>query len=139
MPSIRALSSSGAGLHALIDIEEHHEEHQGDAERDLGPDAEPEPQREDRRQHHTRQRIHHLDVGIEDRGDGLLAREPESDQRARQRADHECQHRFRQRYQQMPPDGAFDQPFGDAVEDIDRRREEKRRQHGVAEDRHRCQ
>ena len=83
--------------YALIDVEEHDEEHQRHAERDLGPDAEPEPQREDRRQHHAWQRVDHLDVGIEHRGEEGVAREPEADQHAADPADHKGEDRFPQR------------------------------------------
>ena len=60
-------------LDALIDVEEHDEEHQRDAERHLRGDAEAEPEREDRREHHARQRIDHLHIGIEHRGDRAAA------------------------------------------------------------------
>ena len=108
MPSMRPLSSTVRGdfLDALIDVEEHDEEHQRDAERDLRPDAEPEPQREDRRQHHARQRVGHLHIGIEHRGDPRLAREPEADHHAAERADREGENRLPQRDRQMLPDHA---------------------------------
>ena len=102
MPSMRPLSSTVRAdfLDALIDVEEHDEEHQRDAERDLRPDAEAEPQREDRRQHDARQRVGHLHIGIEYRGDARLAREPEADRDAAERADRERQDRLPQRDQQ---------------------------------------
>ena len=117
-------------LDALIDVEEHDEEHQRDAERDLRPDAEAEPQREDRRQHDARQRIGHLHIGIEHRGDPRLAREPEADHDAAERADHESQDRFPQRDRQMLPDHAASEPVDDLAADIDRiGKEERRQQH----------
>ena len=107
-------------LDALIDVEEHDEEHERDAERDLRPDAEPEPQREDRRQHDARQRVDHLDVRIEHRGDARLLGEPEADQHAGDRADDEGEHRLDQRDPEMLPDRAVGEPFDDARRDIDR-------------------
>ena len=84
-------------LDALVDVEEHDEEHQRDAKRDLGPDAKPEPEREDRRENDAWQRICHFDIGVEDRGDERLAREPEADEDAAERADRERQNGFPQR------------------------------------------
>src|SRR5216684_2941339 len=78
-------------LDALIDVEEHDEEHQRDAERDLRPDAKAKPQREDGRQNDARQRVGHLDVGIEYRGNPGLAREPETDGDPGNRADRESE------------------------------------------------
>ena len=93
-------------LHALIDVEEHNEEHERDAERDLRPDAEAEPEREDRRQHHARQRVDHLYIRIEHRGDARLAREPEADQHAADRSEHKGEDRLDQRHPEMFPDHA---------------------------------
>jgi hypothetical protein len=114
--------------HTLIDIEEHDEEHQRHAERDLGPDAQPEPQREDRRKHDARQRIGHLDVGIEHRSDGRLAREPEAEQNTAQRSDRESKDRFPQGDRQMFPDHAARKPHDDLAADVDGVRKEERRQ-----------
>src|SRR5581483_8610591 len=91
-------------LDALVDVEEHDEKHQAHAERDLGPDAEPEPQREDRPKHDTRQRVGHLDIGIEYGSDARLAREPKADQDAAERADDEGEDGLPQRDQEMLPD-----------------------------------
>jgi hypothetical protein len=101
------------------------EEHQRDAERDLRPDAEPKPQREDRRQHDPRQRIEHLHIGVEYRGDQRLTREPEADHHAAQRADHKGQDRLPQRDQKMLPDHAGPEPIKDLAADIDRIGEEE--------------
>jgi len=123
-------------LDALVDVEEHDEEHQRHAERDLGPDAEAEPQRKDRRQHHARQRIGHLDIGIEHRGNPRLACEPEADRHAADRADGEGEYRFPQRDQKMFPDHATGEPVDDLAADIDRIGKEERRQQDAAEHRH---
>ena len=55
----------------------------------------PEPQHEDRRQHHARQGVEHLDVGIEDRRQERLARQPEAEHDAGGGADDEGQHALR--------------------------------------------
>src|SRR5665647_3033347 len=113
-------------LDALIDVEEHDEEHQRDAERHLRPDAKAEPEREDRRQHHARQRVDHLHIGIEHRGGARLAREPEADQHAAARSDRKRQQRLDQRHPQMLPDHAGDEPVDDLAGDIQRVGKEKR-------------
>src|SRR5215467_1819861 len=131
MPSMRALAST-VGLTSFT----HDEEHERDPERDLRPDAEAEPEREDRRQHDPRQRINHLDVGIEDRRHQRLLREPEADQDSGNRADDEGEHGFDERDPQMLPDRALGEPFDDARRDIRWSREKERREKLHAADGH---
>jgi hypothetical protein len=68
---------------------------------DLRPDAEAEPQREDRRQHDARQRVGHLEVGVEHRRHERLSREPEAEDDAAAGADDEGEDGLGQRDAEM--------------------------------------
>src|SRR5262245_48051612 len=105
-------------FHALIDVEEHNEEDQGEAERNLRPDPEAKPKRKDRRQHYARERVRHFYIRVEDRGYPWLAREPESDQYARDRPDDESQYGLDQRHPKMPPDHTGRKPGNDLFRHI---------------------
>ena len=111
--------------HALIDIEEDDEEHQRHAQPDLRPDAKPEPERENRRQHHARQRVHHLHIGVEHRGHERFAREPEPHHDTQARPDAEGEHRLDQRDPEMAVDRTIRKHLPDPRDDIERRREEE--------------
>src|SRR5581483_6218859 len=74
----------------------------------------------------ARQRIRHLHIRIEHRRNPRLAREPKANKHAADRADDEGVDRLLQRHPQVPPDGAFDEPFDDLRGDVFRLGEEKR-------------
>jgi hypothetical protein len=106
------------------------------SEENIHDSAEAEPQRKDRRQHDARQRVDHLHIGIEHGRHARLAREPEADRDAGDRADREGEDRFRQRNQQVFPDHAAGEPGDNLAADVHRIGEEERRQQDAAEHRH---
>ena len=127
MPSIRALASTAGltSLHALVDVEEHDEEYEREAERHLRPDPEPEPQHENRRQHHARQSVRHLDVGIENRGEQRPAREQETEQNPSRRTEAEGQDRLQSVIQRCRQISTAVELLPDPQDDVARRREEE--------------